>query len=70
MDAILETSPHYHSTAEKTAACTGGVRGSHSSASMYLNVGLSERYPYFSQNDHAKCVRSNPIPGKLQAQHS
>lgn len=70
MDAILETSPHYHSTAEKTAVCTGGAGGSHSSASMHLNVGLSESYHYISQSDHAKCVRSNPIPGKLQAQHS
>lgn len=48
--------------------CVLGGGGSHSSASMHLNVGLSERYTYFSQSDRAKCVRSNPIPGKLQAQ--
>lgn len=67
MDAILETSPHFHNTPE-LSMCWGG--GEPQFSRHTLRVGLLERYPCFSQNCNAKCARTNRIPGKLEVQHS
>lgn len=68
MDAILETSPHYHSALRKRSVCWGGGEP------RLGKRGFFERGPFrkipCSQNHNAKRVRTSPIPGELQAQRS